>query len=97
MSNEPARSRILKCSPDARSRALDGEAVILHLGSGTYFGSNGAGSRVWELLRGGTTREAILVELLEVYEVDRTQLELDVDAFLAELERANLLDVTVDS
>lgn len=97
MSHEPALPRILRCSPEARSRALDGEAVILHLGTGTYFGSNGAGSLVWELVCAGTTREAILDKLLDVYDVERSKLEGDVDAFLGELVRASLLDVTADS
>jgi hypothetical protein len=97
MPHEPALPRVLRCSPDARSRALDGEAVILHLGTGTYFGSNGAGSLVWELLRAGTTREAILDKLLDVYEVERPKLEEDVDAFLGELVRASLIEVTAGS
>src|SRR5438874_308601 len=32
------------------SSELDGEAVILDLTSGVYFGLNGVGARIWELL-----------------------------------------------
>ena len=34
---------------------LDGEAILLHLGSGTYFGMNEVATRAWELIVAGTT------------------------------------------
>jgi hypothetical protein len=39
-------------------RDLDGEAVILDLRSGCYFGLNGVGTRTWALIaQGGSLRE----------------------------------------
>lgn len=37
-------------SPDVVAREVDGELVLLHLGSGTYYGINSVGCRIWELL-----------------------------------------------
>ena len=45
----------LACAPDILSRILDGEAVLLDLASGTYFGLNPVGSRVWELISASKT------------------------------------------
>ena len=45
-----------KHSPDVVFRDLDGEAVILDLVSGTYFGLNEVGTRVWRLVDEGATR-----------------------------------------
>ena len=42
-----------KLSPDVVFRDLDGEAVILDLVSGTYFGLNEVGTRVWRLVDEG--------------------------------------------
>jgi hypothetical protein len=78
-------------APQVRSRILDGEAVVLHLGSGTYFGANEVGSRIWELLLEGTNRASLDERLAVEFEVDRATLTSDVDRFLGELERAGLI------
>ena len=46
-------------------RDLDGEAVILDLGSGTYFGLNQVGTRVWQLISDGSD-EAHIVDVVNV-------------------------------
>ena len=44
-------------SEDVVSRDLEGEAVILNLDSGTYFGLDRVGTRIWSLLQeGGSLR-----------------------------------------
>ena len=42
-------------APDVVVRDLDGEAVVLDLATGTYFGLNDAGTRIW-LPSSGRTR-----------------------------------------
>ena len=65
-------------SDDVVSRDLEGEAVILNLESGTYFGLDPVGTRVWSILREeGSLRKAFDVVLQE-YDVAPEKLESDI-------------------
>ena len=58
-------------------RELDGEAIILHLGTGTYFGLDEVGTRLWALVtESGNLRHAVDVMAGE-YDVERSTLERD--------------------
>jgi hypothetical protein len=35
---------------DVLSRTVDGEGIMIDLASATYFGLNGIGNRIWELI-----------------------------------------------
>jgi hypothetical protein len=50
-------------------RILDGEALILHPEAGTLHRLNGSGTRMWELLDGQRSLEAIAASLTDEYEV----------------------------
>ncbi len=41
--------------PDVVDESVDGEVLIVHLGTGTYFSSRGAGDAAWQLLASGRT------------------------------------------
>ena len=41
---------VITISPDVAFRDLDGEAVLLNLATGTYFGLNEMGTRMWHLI-----------------------------------------------
>jgi hypothetical protein len=79
-------------SPDVAAREVGGETILLDLASGSYFGLDPVGSRVWRLLeeRGCTLAEACDV-LIEEYEVERGQLETDVLTLAASLAGAKLV------
>ena len=51
------------------SRKLDDEMVLLNLDSGEYFGLNDTGTRVWELLTDGRSREEVVDCLKDEFEV----------------------------
>jgi hypothetical protein len=51
------------------SRKLDDEMVLLNLESGEYFGLNDTGTRVWELLSNGRSREEVVACLSDEFEV----------------------------
>ncbi len=71
---------------------LDDEVVILDLAGSTYLRLNGPGAVLWHVLL-TVADEARLVEaLLEEYDIDQVTAQRDVDAFLANLRRANLLE-----
>lgn len=78
-------------SDDVVARDLAGEAVLLHLGTGTYFGLNAVGTRIWHLLAQHQSTEAVLPLLLQEFDVDEQQLRRDLDALVGELLAKHLL------
>lgn len=84
-------NRTFNISPDVTSRALDPEVVILDLASGTYFGLDPVGARVWQLLSDGKTIAEVYDLLLSEFCVSRDVLEQDVLNFLSDLEKKRLI------
>jgi hypothetical protein len=41
--------------PDVVDESVDGEVLIVHLGTGAYYSARGSGDLVWQLLAGGAT------------------------------------------
>ena len=73
---------------------LGGEAVILNLTSGTYYGLNEVGARVWELIQQPCTFASILESLISEYEVDASVCEQDLAKILVEMQDAHLIEVS---
>ena len=67
------------------------ETVILDLASGTYFGLDPVGARIWQLLAEGKTLAEVCDTLLEEYEVSREQLEQDTLDLAQKLEAQGLI------
>ncbi len=76
------------------SRNLDGEAVLLDLASGTYFGLADAGATLWALFEKGTTVGEASARLVAEYDVDAATAERDLDALLADLARRGLVEIS---
>jgi Coenzyme PQQ synthesis protein D (PqqD) len=71
---------------------LAGEAAILHLGSGTYYGLDPVGARVWALLQQPTHVYQIRDSLLAEYDVEPARLERDLAALLSHLAAEGLIE-----
>jgi hypothetical protein len=80
-----------RASADVVFRELDGEAVLLDLARGTYFGLDTVGTRVWQLLGEHGRLELVLAAMLEEYDVEAPTLERDLLALVAELSVNGLL------
>lgn len=78
-------------SPDVVFRALDGEAVILDLTSGIYFGLNQVGTRIWQLVDEGLAVEAIVDRLAAEYDAPRATIQADVARLLDALRSRRLI------
>ena len=76
---------------DLHWREVDGEIIALEGRGSTYVAANGAGTLLWRALAAGTTREALVDELVRAYGIDRDQAAADTDRFLAELAAQGLL------
>jgi len=72
-------------------RDLAGEAVLLHLGTSTYFGLDAVGTRIWHLLEECQSTEDTVAVLLQEFDVDEQQLRPDLEALLAQLLAHRLL------
>jgi hypothetical protein len=84
---------IIAASPDQVSCLLGTEAAILNLKSGIYFGLEGVGATVWDLIAKPKLVNEILETLLERYEVDRERCQTDLFTLLAELDRRGLIEI----
>jgi hypothetical protein len=80
-------------NPDLLSSELEGEAVILDLSSGVYFGLNSVGARVWELLQGGRDLRSIRAALLEEFDVPASRCEADLLGLVRRMAEDGLVHV----
>ena len=78
-------------SPDAVESKVGDETVILHLKSGTYFGLDPMGTRIWAMLKEGVAPAAICGRLTDEFEVEADIAEADVRRFLSELKANHIL------
>jgi hypothetical protein len=87
------RASIIQVASEQVSCDLAGEAVILSLKSGQYFGLNEVGARIWNLIQEPKTVSAVLDAVLEEYDVALKQLEPDLLALLEEMANKELIEV----
>ena len=81
----------LQPSADAVESPVGDETVLLHLKSGTYFGLDPLGTRIWDLLKEGLTPASICARIAEEYDTDREIVEADARRFLEELEANDIV------
>ncbi len=81
----------LATSNKVLSRVFDGDAVLLDLGSGTYFGLNEVGSCVWKALEDGASVAELVALVLADFEVDEATARRDLGALLDDLSARGLI------
>ena len=84
---------IVAVAKDQVSADLSGEAAILNLKSGVYFGLNTVGASIWKLIQEPRSVNEIRDTLVEEYNVDPDQCEKDLLALLEELLSKELIEV----
>jgi hypothetical protein len=78
---------------DQVSCDLSGEAAILNLKSGVYFGLNTVGASIWKLIQEPRTVKEIRDALVEQYDVEPKQCERDALELLQELSTHGLIEI----
>lgn len=73
---------------------LGNEAVVLNLQSGTYFGLNATGTRIWSLIQQPVHVSELHAAMLKEYAVDAHQCDADVRSLLEQLFAAGLIKVS---
>ena len=79
-------------SQDQVSCELGGEAAILNLKAGVYYGLNEVGARIWKLIQEPKRVSEIRDTILEEYEVEPDQCEVDVIVLLQDLLDNGLIE-----
>ena len=75
----------LSVPPHVLSRMAADEAVVLNLESEEYYGLDGVGGRLWELVEEGITFGQAVSTLQGEYAVDRDRLTEDLRSVLGDL------------
>ena len=79
-------------SQDQVSCELGGEAAILNLKAGVYYGLNEVGARIWKLIHEPKRVSEIRDTILEEYQVEPDQCEVDVMVLLQDLLDNGLIE-----
>ena len=73
---------------------VGGEAVLLHLEQGVYYGLNAVGARVWQLVQHPCAIQSIVEKVTAEFDVGREQCLLDVRELIAALRERSLVKVS---
>jgi hypothetical protein len=93
MSKTLSVDSVVIAAPEQVSCDLAGEAAILNLKSGVYFGLNPIGARIWELIQEPKGAKEIVLSLLDEYDVEPERCEADVMQLLGDLSEHGLIEV----
>jgi hypothetical protein len=88
-----SESSTVVVTKDQVSCDLSGEAAILNLKSGVYFGLNTVGASIWKLIQEPRTVKEIRDSILEEYEVGSNRCEQDILEILQELSSRGLIEI----
>jgi hypothetical protein len=78
---------------DVLIQELQGESVLLHVGTGRYYGLDDVGTRMWAALTTSESLQAAYDTLLAEYDVDGQRLEGDLQSLVGKLVEHGLLEV----
>ena len=87
--------QVLK-APDVLLQDLEGEAVLLNLGNGQYYGMDENSYHMYKVLTSSSSVQTAFEALLQEYEIEPAQLKSDLDQFLAHLVENGLVNYADD-
>jgi hypothetical protein len=74
-------------APHVVHDTIDGETILIHLGTGTYYSLDGVGAKIWGLLVAGVPQS----DVASGCDADRAAVEQAVESLVGELLREELL------
>jgi hypothetical protein len=83
----------IRIASDVLDQQVQGESVLLHLGTESYFGLNPMGTLVWQRLQAGLTLRGIHALVLGEYAVEPEPLERDLLNLVDALHSSGLVQV----
>lgn len=81
----------LRIADNVVFRNLADESVLLNLDTGTYFGLDAVGARLWNLVAEQVSIASITETLLAEYDVDAPRLQRDIATLIDQLLAKGLL------
>ena len=84
---------IVEANTNLMMADLEGEAVLLDIQTGRYFGLNDVGTTIWSLIKTPCTVSDLIEGLQREYDVEEGVLNHDVLAFLEDMDRRTLVHV----
>ena len=90
----PTLDSTIEIPQDVLFHELAGEAVLLNLETGKYFGLDEVGTRMWMLLSEHGKVEPVLNALLGEYDVEEAQLSHDLFELIDRLAANGLVQIT---
>ena len=97
MKEELSLGSVIVAAKEQVSCDLAGEAAILDLKSGQYYGLNPIGARIWSLIEKPRSIAELLNTLLTEYDVETSQCEKDVLALVKQMAARGLVEVRDDT
>ncbi len=94
--NQLNASTVVVAADELLSGEFDADAVILDLRNGVYYGLDGAGARIWQLLQRPNSLAALRDALVAEYEVPRRRCEADLRDLLRDLLDRGLIRIAHD-
>lgn len=76
---------------ECAAKVIDGEAVIINLLNGTYYGLEKAGGAMWEMLAASHTPNEVVTAIVARYAIDGNQVRADLEQLVSELLHEQLL------
>ncbi len=87
---------VVKVAADILFSEVQGEAVLLNVKTGIYFGLNQVGTYIWTSLEESVTLRVLQEKLVEQYEASPEQTWTDLVALITDLQDRNLVGQGVD-
>ena len=85
-------SKVWVASKRLSSSEISGEAVVLNLADGNFYGMNDMAARVWRALQEPQTVDQVAATLADEYDVATDVARTDVAALLSDLEQRRLIE-----
>jgi len=79
--------------PNVIARDLGGETVLLNLKTGTYFGLDSVGARLWSLIQSGSTIAAMSDALASEFDAEPSVIESDIKRLLTDMAAQGLVSL----
>jgi hypothetical protein len=90
----PTLASRVRVNDDILFQELQGEAVVLNLKSGVYFGLDPVGTRIWQLFAVHELLSEIAETIVAEYDVTEDRSAADLLALVTDLERNGLVTVS---
>jgi hypothetical protein len=89
----PSEDAIVVVSNRQVACDVGGEAVVLQMDQGVYYGLNAVGARVWQLIQTPVSVSAVIDQIEREFDVERARCAVDVCELVADLARAQLVSI----